>query len=859
MSIFKRPRFRAIAGPVAALMLILAMAGIAGTAPAAAGTTAPRPVAGKAPLKSLIGQPVRHVTPPASAGLPPEQLPRQSARAKLPAGDTAACPVPSRAGQAQCLAISNTAAASKARSGTAAKAGPDAAAAAIPSGYSPAQLQSAYGLTVASALRGSSGGVPEAVAVIDSYDDANAAADLAAYRAQFGLAPCLTGTGAGCLLKVNENNQASPLPSAPPASAGDWTLQESANIDAITAICPNCEILLVEADSTSDADLGQAAVTAENDSVFVTGGWAEYKFPGETASDQLYLNDPGAALVFPAGDIGYGTYWPASSQYVTSVGGTTLTSDSSASRGYDETAWSGTGSGCTIYEPKPSWQSSDDTSPTGCLNRTQNDVAAVGDPSTGVAVYDSTASASGSRSAGWEDVGSTSIAASIVTAAYALNGLPQAGTYPASYPPYQSGSRGDFNDVTSGSNGTCESNRAYLCNARSGYDAETGQGTPAGASGLAYSGSGDTVTVPNPGNVTMAWSQVNPRIPLHASDSDSSQAITWSATGLPEGLTVNSATGVISGDLAPADAGSDSKVTATATDTSGASGSVTFDISVLTPLRTSWINYPGSFASSVSGMCMDDPSGNTAAGTAIHVYACNGGASQNWSYFPPDTPDSTGNGGQIVVTTTVSGGTKMCLAVSGTNSGSKAAIQACDRPDQKQEWNLQSGGEFYNPLSGRCLSDPGNSTANNTQLDIENCTGATGQQWNLPSGQVLSGVTGDCMDDYQASAANNTKVDLYTCNGNASQNWTVNPDGTIQIQGACLDMTKSSTLDGGLAELFTCNGGANQQWTVLPDGELMNANSGRCLDDPGNVTTLGTQLQQQDCYRQAGEIWEPAP
>ena len=860
MLIFRRPRFRAVAGPLAVLALILAVAGVTGTTSAAASPAASRPVAGKAPLKDLIGQPVRHVTPPASTGQSPEQLPRQSARAKLPAGDTAACLAPSRAGQAQCLAISNTIVSAKAKSGTAkagtaTKAGANAAAAATPSGYSPAQLQSAYNLTTASATGGTSGGTPEVIAVIDSYDDATAAADLAAYRTQFGLAPCVTGTGVGCLVKVNENNQTSPLPSAPPASAGDWTLQESANIDAITAICPNCEILLVEANSTSDTDLGQAAITAENDSDFVTGGWGESEFPGETADDQLYLNAPGKALVFPGGDTGYGTDWPAASQYVTSVGGTTLTADATVSRGYDETAWSGTGSGCTIFEPKPSWQKSDDTSPTGCLNRTQNDVAAVGDPSTGVAVYDSTASASGdNRTAGWDDVGSTSIAASIVTAAYALNGLPRAGTYPASYP-YQSGNSSDFNAVTSGSNGTCESNRAYLCHGQSGFNGPAGQGTLNGAAGLAYSGNGDTVTVPNPGNNAMGWSQVSLRIPLQASDSDASQAITWSAAGLPERLTINSATGVISGDLSAFDAGTDNKVTATATDASGASGSVTFDLSVLTPLRTNWINHPGPFASGVSGMCIDDPSGNTAAGTVIHVYACNGGTNQTWSYFPPDTPGSAGNGGEIVSNLN----TGMCVAVPGTNSGSKATLQACDRTDQKQEWNLQSGGELYNPLSGRCLSDPGNSTANNTQLDIENCAGATGQQWNLPAGQVLSGVNGDCMDDYQASAANNTKVDLYTCNGSTSQNWTVNPNGTIQIQGVCLDMQGQSKLDGGLAELYACNGGVNQKWTILPDGELMNVNSGKCLDDPANAATLGTQLEQEDCYRQAGEIWEPAP
>jgi len=820
--------------PLAALMLVLAAAVTAAAstaAPATASTTAARPTAGKAPLKDLIGQPVKHVTAPAAA-----KAKAQAAAISRPAPASAA------------RASADRAATAHAKPGNSA-----AAAAAAAAGYSPAQLQQAYNLTSSSTspTGGMSGGAPETVAVISAYDDPTAAADLAAYRAGEGLtdtsAACAAdgNIGSGCVKTVNENNQASPLPATAPTTGTDWTWEDSLSIDAVTAICPNCQILLVEGDSASLGDLGQAAITAENDADFITGDWVTAEFPGETADDQAYFNAPGKAVVFPAGAAALGSRWPASSQYVTAVGGTTLTADSSTSRGYTETAWSSTGSGCSAFEPKPSWQTD-----TGCPNRTGNDVSADADPTTGTAVYDSTAHGT-SRTAGWGVGGGDALAAAIITGAYALNGLPQAGTYPASYP-YQSGASGGFNDVTSGSNGTCESNRQYLCSGVSGYDGPTGEGTPNGISGLAYSSSGDTVTVDNPGNQAMGWSQVSPRIPMQATDSDASQAITWTATGLPEQLTINSATGVISGDLDPTDG--DRKITATATDASGASGSVTFDLSVISPLRSSWTNQPGPVTSSVSGMCIDDPSGTTTAGTAIHVFACNGNVSQNWSYYPPDTPGSTGNGGEIILNADVS----RCLAIPGTNSGSKATIQACDRTDPKQEWNLQSSGEFYNPLSGRCLSDPGNSSTNNTQLDIENCTGATGQQWSPPAAEILSGIKGDCMDDYQQATANNTKVDLYTCNDGPGQKWAVNPDGTIKIQGTCLDMQSNSTLNGGDAELFTCNGGKNQQWSVLPDGELMNANSGKCLDDNGNSTTLGTQLVQEDCARQAGQVWEPA-
>ena len=74
--------------------------------------------------------------------------------------------------------------------------------------------------------------------------------------------------------------------------------------------------------------------------------------------------------------------YPAASQYVTAVGGTTLTQASNA-RGWTESAWSGAGSGCSSFEPKPSWQQD-----TGCAKRTVADVSADADPNSGLGVYD---------------------------------------------------------------------------------------------------------------------------------------------------------------------------------------------------------------------------------------------------------------------------------------------------------------------------------------------------------------------------------------------------------------------------------------------------------------------------------------
>jgi len=182
------------------------------------------------------------------------------------------------------------------------------------------------------------------------------------------------------------------------------------------------------------------------------------------ANDQSAYNHPGIAVTVSSGDAGYGVEFPAASQYVIAVGGTSLRK-ASGGRGWSETVWAGAGSGCSAYITKPSWQKD-----AGCSRRTVADVAAVADPNTGVAVYDSY---SYRGSSGWMQFGGTSAAAPIVAAVYALSG----GTTTAAQSLY--GASGLF-DVTSGSNGSCGG--SYLCTGVSGYDGPTGNGTPNGTS-----------------------------------------------------------------------------------------------------------------------------------------------------------------------------------------------------------------------------------------------------------------------------------------------------------------------------------------------------------------------------------------
>ncbi|HXX91192.1 MAG TPA: fibronectin type III domain-containing protein [Acidimicrobiales bacterium] len=361
--------------------------------------------------------------------------------------------------------------------------------------YDPSFLQSAYDVASLAATNG----VGQTVAVVDAYDDPNAAADMGAYRSAFGLPSC----GTGCFTKVDEYGSTSSTPS--PDSG--WALEISLDLDMVSAICPNCHILLVEAYSATYADLGTAVDTAVSmGASVVSNSYGGSEFSTETSYD-TYYDHPGRAIVVASGDNSYGVEYPAASSDVTSVGGTSLhqaTNTGTRTPGSGtETAWSGAGSGCSAYEPKPSWQHD-----AGCARRTVADVSAVADPNTGVWVYD-TYGYSGMVGG----VGGTSVATPIVGAIYALAGNPTSSSTTLASLPYADPAA--LNDVVSGSNGSCGG--SYLCTAGPGYDGPTGLGTPNGTA--AFSGcssttgpcapSGLTATAGN-NSVSLSWTAPAP-------------------------------------------------------------------------------------------------------------------------------------------------------------------------------------------------------------------------------------------------------------------------------------------------------------------------------------------------------------
>ncbi|GAB3764243.1 subtilase family serine protease [Nocardioides ginsengisegetis] len=322
------------------------------------------------------------------------------------------------------------------------------------SGLDPAELKEAYKLTGLT-----SGG--RTVAIVDAFGYPNLERDLATYRSQFGLPPCTRANG--CLRIIDQTGG-----TALPRLDVGWAQEQALDVDAVSAACPDCKILVVQARTNSFANLGAAVVTASNQPGVVA---ISNSYGGGDAADATYgayYNHPGIAVTASTGDSGYrGGSYPASSSYVTAVGGTSLVKDSSA-RGWSESVWSGAGSGCSSYNAALAAASTFDT---GCTRRAMADVAAAADPGKGgLAVYYPT-SRNGST---WGQFGGTSESAPIIAAVYALSGntAGYANAIPYSH-------AGNLFDVTSGSNGSCPTTQ--WCTARTGWDGPTGLGTPNGA------------------------------------------------------------------------------------------------------------------------------------------------------------------------------------------------------------------------------------------------------------------------------------------------------------------------------------------------------------------------------------------
>jgi hypothetical protein len=362
-------------------------------------------------------------------------------------------------------------------------------------GYlTPQRLHAAY--TLPSETRASP---LQTIALVDAFDDPHAEADLAVYDEQFGLPACTAANG--CFRKVDQAGKASPLP----PKQGEWAGEISIDVQMAHAVCPGCRVLLVEASSEEFSDLGAAVNTAASlGATEVSNSYGAAEEAADASLDSADYEHSGIVVSASSGDCGYlndacsgeeasGANFPAGATGVLAVGGTSLSESKGA---WSSTAWDEGGSGCSDVFDAGAWQSSAaNFAATGCgAHRSVADVAAIGDPNTGVDVYDSVPEGHGAPT-GWGVWGGTSVSSPILAAEFALAGGARGAQHPAATLYAHLGESAALYDVVSGHNGSCAG--ATACKAVAGYDGPTGVGSPTGLEAFSLPGAPVDSTPPS--------------------------------------------------------------------------------------------------------------------------------------------------------------------------------------------------------------------------------------------------------------------------------------------------------------------------------------------------------------------------
>jgi CSLREA domain-containing protein len=376
-----------------------------------------------------------------------------------------------------------------------------------PTGYTPQQLQAAYGLNQISFSGIKGDGTGQTIALVDAYDNPSFVnssdpnfdtSALHVFDQQFGLPDPPT------FAKVNQTGQSSPL--APAAGFSIWGVEIALDIEWAHAMAPGASIILVEAQNdhlgAGLENLIAAAATAATLAPVVSMSWSFTEFSAETNNDSIFAV-PGVTFLASTGDHGAPGSYPALSPNVVAVGGTTLQNldsngDYPGTGTNGEVGWSG-GGGVSQFEPESSYQQS--VQNTGF--RTIPDISADADPNTGVPVYDPY---NFGTTTPWGDLGGTSLSSPLMAGMVAIadQGRVQKGgetfgsnaLLTALYG-LEISKPNDFHDVLSGNNGNA---------AGPGYDLVTGIGSPNGSQLVPDLGA----TVPTSPLVAIAIAPVDP-------------------------------------------------------------------------------------------------------------------------------------------------------------------------------------------------------------------------------------------------------------------------------------------------------------------------------------------------------------
>jgi kumamolisin len=355
------------------------------------------------------------------------------------------------------------------------------------SGYNaetPASLACIYalasttaGCSPSSATAVAAGGA-KAIAIVDAYDYPTALADLTAFSKQFGLPAPTAST-----FTVAYESGSAPSPDPECANYGGWdcwATESALDIEMAHAMAPSAHVYLVEANSNENSDLYSAVAKAISLVEAAGGGevsmsWGGGEFSSEAQSDSVFT---GTNVVFFAssGD-SEGTLYPSVSPNVVAVGGTTIARNPSTLAYESEVTWEDTGGGYSAFESRPSFQSS--LSSIVGSHRGVPDVAAVGNPRTGVWVYMSYDNTYSGTLYAWNIIGGTSVAAPLWAGIVNHAAHFSASTAAEETLIYGSAkTAANFRDVTIGTCGYYEGFAAVT-----GWDPCSGNGAPQGTAG----------------------------------------------------------------------------------------------------------------------------------------------------------------------------------------------------------------------------------------------------------------------------------------------------------------------------------------------------------------------------------------
>ncbi|HZG04577.1 MAG TPA: glycoside hydrolase family 19 protein [Streptomyces sp.] len=196
----------------------------------------------------------------------------------------------------------------------------------------------------------------------------------------------------------------------------------------------------------------------------------------------------------------------------------------------------------------------------------------------------------------------------------------------------------------------------------------------------------------------------------------------------------------------------------------------------------------------LAGKCVDVAGANSANGTAVQLYECNGTAAQRWSNPGDGTLRALGK----------------CLDVVDRSTADGAAVQLWDcTGGANQQWVVTAAHDIVNPAADKCLDVRDNNSANGTRLQIWTCTGAANQKWNAPAagGNTPSGFV---VTETQFNRMFPNRNGFYTYSGlvqalNSYPAFATTGDDTTRKREAAAFLANVSHETGGLVHIVEQN------------------------------------------------------